>query len=354
MHGREFDASVRRDAEKVAEVVTIQSMVHPISPARDVRAVVEISRRLKALAADVVHTHQSKAGVLGRVAARLARTPCVIHGVHILPFVNVGRSQEIIYVTAERLCARFTDAFISVSPSVRDACIAQGIGARRQHFVAHSPMDVARFKAPSPPADWRQLLNVPEAVPRPPTAVMLAAFEPRKRQVELIRAIPEAFSGIPDWRLLFAGEGETQAQARELVRALGLADRIRFAGYRRDPEAIIALADVCLLTSMREGLPRVLVQYVAAGRPCVVSRLPGLEDVVRDGVSAVITESGDVPAAARAAARLLANPLERARLAAGASDVDVDAWSPDVVSARVTEAYAAAAHADSASRYAPL
>jgi glycosyltransferase involved in cell wall biosynthesis len=107
---------------------------------------------------------------------------------------------------------------------------------------------------------------------------------------------------------------------------------------------MIALADVCLLTSMREGLPRVLVQYMAAGKPCVVSRLPGLEDVVQDGVSAVITEGGDVAAAARAAARLLADPLERARLAAGASGVDVDAWSPEIVSARISEAYAAAAH----------
>jgi glycosyltransferase involved in cell wall biosynthesis len=344
MHGREFDDSVRRDAEKIVEVVTIESMVHPIAFLQDVRAVADMARRLKRLRADVVHTHQSKAGVLGRLAGRLAGTPCVIHGVHILPFVNVGKSQEILYVAAERLCARFTDAFISVSPSVRDACIARGIGARHRHFVAHSPMDVTRFKASSAPADWRQLLNVPEPAKRPPTAVMLAAFEPRKRHIELIRAIPEAFAGIPDWRLLFAGEGETEPEARALVQNLGLTKHIRFAGYRRDPEAIIALADVCLLTSMREGLPRVLVQYAAAGKPCVVSRLPGLEDVVKDGVSALITDGSDVPAAAEAAAKLLADPLERARLAAGANAVDVDAWSPDIVSLRISEAYAAAAH----------
>lgn len=349
MHGREFDEAVRREAAGVAEVVCIASMVHPISPSQDTRAVLEMARHLRRLRADVVHTHQSKAGVLGRIAARLARTKCVIHGVHILPFVNVGKSQEIIYVAAERLCAQFTDAFISVSPAVRDACIARGIGPDHRHFVAHSPMDVARFKAPSPPADWRGLLNVPAPAPRPPTAVMLAAFEPRKRHVELIRAIPEAFAALPDWRLLFAGEGETLAEARELVARLGLSERIRFAGYRRDPEAIIALADVCLLTSMREGLPRVLVQYVAAGKPCVVSRLPGLEDVVQHDVSALITDADDVPAAARAAAKLMADPVERERLAAGARDIDVDAWSPEIVSARMNEAYAAAAHESRAS-----
>jgi glycosyltransferase involved in cell wall biosynthesis len=342
MHGREFDAAIRREAEKMAEVVTIESMVHAISPYDDVRAVMAMASSLVRLKAGVVHTHQSKAGVLGRLAARLARTPAIVHGVHILPFVNVGRAQKIMYVAAERFCAQFTDAFINVSPSVRDACIERGIGSPERHFVAFSAMDVARFKSPSPPRDWRELLNVAEGAKQPPTAVMLAAFEPRKRQLELIRALPEAFADIPDWRLLFAGEGETLTESRALVEMLGLKDRVRFAGYRRDPEAIIALADVCLLTSRREGMPRVLVQYVAAGKPCVVSDLPGLEDVVRDGVSAIITSGPDVGAAVRAAAKLLVDPVERARLAAGAAAIDVEAWSPERMNARIRDAYAAA------------
>jgi glycosyltransferase involved in cell wall biosynthesis len=246
------------------------------------------------------------------------------------------------YVAAEQFCARFTDAFINVSPSVRDTCIERGIGSPGRHFVAFSAMDIARFRSPSPPEDWRQLLNVAEGAEPPPTAVMLAAFEPRKRQLELIRALPKAFAAIPDWRLLFAGEGETLSESRALVEMLGLKDRVRFAGYRQDPEAIIALADVCLLTSRREGMPRVLVQYVAAGKPCVVSDLPGLEDVVRDGVSAMITSGRDVGAAANAVARLLVDPVERARLAAGAAAIDVEAWSPERMNARIRDAYAAA------------
>ncbi|CAL1691030.1 Putative glycosyltransferase EpsD [Brevundimonas subvibrioides] len=341
--GREWDATVRASAEAFAEVVCIEAMVHPIHPVQDPVAVRRMADLFKRLGADVVHTHQSKAGVLGRLAARIARVPCVIHGVHILPFVNVGQVQAVVYVAAERFCAGFTDAFISVSPSVRDACIERSIGAPDRHFVAFSAMDVARFRDPVPPADGHELLGVEAGRPRPPTAVMLAAFEPRKRQLELIRAIPGAFAGLSDWRVLFAGEGETLAEARALVDSLGLSDRIRFAGYRSDPQAIIALADVCLLTSLREGLPRVLVQYAAAGKPAVVSDLPGVTDVIEHDVSALITPGDDVAAAAVATARLLADPAERDRLARGAARIDVEAWTADSMNAAIARAYAAVA-----------
>lgn len=340
VHGREFDPQVRKEAEAVAQrVVTVESLVHPLSPANDPAAVRELASLFKSLKADVVHTHQSKAGIVGRVAARLAGVPGIVHGVHILPFVNVGKAQELIYVTAERLCAGFTHAFIDVSPSVRDACIARGIGSAKNHFVAHSAMQVDRFKNPNPPADWRELLHVPDPEPKPPTVVMLAAFEPRKRQLDFIRALPDAFAGLRDWRVLFAGQGETLEDARALTATLGLADKVRFAGFRKDPEAIVALADVCVLTSLREGLPRVVVQYAAAGKPMVVSRLPGIEDVVRDGVSAVITPGADVAAAARAAARLLGDAAEREQLVAGTRAIDVDAWSPARMNRSIDEAY---------------
>jgi len=339
IHGRSFDPEVRRKAEEITEVVTIGSLVHSVLPHRDLHAVIALALCLRKYKADIVHTHQSKAGVLGRLAARLARVPTIVHGVHILPFVNVGRVQEAIYLGAERYCARFTDAFISVSHSVKGACVERGIGAPEKHFVAFSGMDVTKFRSPAPPPDWRKLLNVTRGAERPPTAVMLAAFEPRKRHLELIEALPKAFAGVPDWRLLFAGEGETETEARSRVRSLGLEERVRFAGYRRDPEAIIALADVCLLTSEREGLPRVLVQYMAAGKPCVVSELPGLEDVVQNGVNAIVTPAANVEAAAISAARLLADPSERSRLAAGTDEVDVEAWSPEGMMAAIDKAY---------------
>lgn len=339
VHGAEFDPAAREEAAGVVEVRTIDRMFHRISPADDIAAVRALRDLYREVGADVVHTHQSKAGVLGRLAARLARTPTVIHGIHILPFVNVGPVEKAVYLAAEWLCAPFTDGFISVSPSVRDECVRRGLGRPEKHFVALSAIDVERFKAAAPPPDWRTLLALLPGQDRPPTAVILATFEPRKRQVEFIKAVPEAFAGLPDWRILFAGRGETLEEAQALVEAMGLSDRIRFAGHRADPEAIIALADIGVLTSLREGLPRVLVQYAAAGKPAVVSRLPAIEDVVTDDVSAVVTPMDDIDAAARATARLLGDAALRRRLSIGALGVDVDAWRPERMDAAVDEAY---------------
>jgi glycosyltransferase involved in cell wall biosynthesis len=342
VHGQEWDVKMRQKFAVVADVICVEDMVHPISPFEDARAVLALKKLFAMVRADVVHTHQSKAGILGRVAAKAAGVPRIVHGVHILPFVNVSPARRLTYLAAERLCAGFTDAFISVSPTMRDICIAHHIGAPGKHFVALSAMDVNLFKAARAPADWRAVLKVPEGHAKPPTAVMLASFEPRKRHLELIRSLPDAFSRLPDWRLLFAGEGETEEDARALVEAMGLSNNVRFAGYRKDPEAIVAMADVCLLTSEREGLPRVLVQYAAAGKPCVVSHVPGVEDVVSDRVNAIITPIDDVAAAAQETANLLCDPTRRKALAAATRSIDVDAWSTERMAAMIKDAYAGA------------
>ncbi len=346
-HGREYDPAVVARARDVCEVVEVPELVHPLSPRDDPRALSALVRLYRRVAADVVHTHQSKAGVLGRVAARIAGTPVVVHGVHILPFTGVGPVQAAVYVAAERLCAPFTHAFVNVSPSVRDEGLRRGLGRPADHFVAWSAMEVDRFKQAEPPEDWRELLGVAPGAPRPPTAVMLAAFEPRKRHAELVRALPAAFAGLDDWRVVFAGQGAEEARVRALVGELGLADRVRFAGFRPDPERLVHMADVGLLTSEREGLPRVVVQFAAAGRPVVVTAVPGIEDVLVPGVSGVLVGAQEVDSAARETARLLADPAARADLARGAATVEVDRWSPASMDRSMREAYA---HAASRSR----
>jgi glycosyltransferase involved in cell wall biosynthesis len=339
IHGSDFHEETSRAASEVAEVICIDALVHPVDAIRDARALVQMTALFRRLRPDVVHTHQSKAGVLGRMAAKLADVPAIIHSVHILPFVNVGWKAATAYKAVEGFCALFTDAFISVSPSVRDAYLDLRIGRPDQHFVALSAMNVERFKTAQPPADWRELLGLEPGQAKPPTVVMVAAFEARKRQLELIRALPDAFAGLPAWRLLFVGDGELRAEAQALVEELGLARNVRFSGYRTDPERLIALADVCMLTSVREGLPRVLIQYAAAGKPAVVSELPGLQDIVLPDVSAIITPPDNPAAAAQAVARLLSDPEDCARLAAGARSVHVDGWSPESMMRQIQRAY---------------
>ena len=92
-----------------------------------------------------MHTHTSKAGILGRLAARVASVPIVVHGVHIVPFVNVGRLKAFVYLTAERAVQGMTHAFIDVSPGIRDLCVRAGVGAPEQHYVVPSGFDLLVF-----------------------------------------------------------------------------------------------------------------------------------------------------------------------------------------------------------------
>lgn len=341
IHGEEFDEEIARQARDRFELWREPNLVHQIAPSRDVRAVTRLARRLRELGPDVVHTHQSKAGVLGRLAARQARVPVIVHGVHILPWVQIRRSKRIIYLAAERFCAAFTDIFIDVSPAVRAECLSQGIGSADQHVVSFSPMPVERFRDAPWPQDWREIAGVAEGGPedKPPVILMLAAFEPRKRQLHYLHALA-ASACPPEAILLFAGEGPEKAYVEEAARRLGWTDRVRFLGHRSDPERLIAMADVCVLSSVREGLPRVIVQYAAGGRAIVVTRVPGLEDVIGDGENAIIVDT--VPDAARATVRLLRNPRLRERLAEGAAATDVMQWSIERTYPKVREAYALA------------
>ena len=339
IHGADYDEQMRAQARAHFEVRCEPHLVHQIAVWKDVRAVQGLTRLLRALQPDVVHTHQSKAGVLGRIAAWRARAPLIIHGVHILPWVQIRRSKRLIYLAAERFCATFTDVFIDVSPAVRAECLAKGIGRPDQHVVAFSPMPIERFRNATWPTDWRELVGAEPQTPpaaKPPVILMIAAFEPRKRQSDYLTALTVS-ACPPDAVLLFAGEGPELDDVRRTAEQLGWAARTRFPGHRPDPERLIALADVCVLSSVREGLPRVVVQYAAGGRAIVVTRVPGLEDVIGDGENAIIVDK--VEDAARATVRLLRNPRLRERLAEGAAATDVTQWSIERTYPRLRDAY---------------
>ncbi|MBD9373710.1 glycosyltransferase [Rhizobium sp. ARZ01] len=329
VHGNEYDATLQAAVAKTMRVVNLHPLVHPISPSSDAAAIRQLNRLLCEWHPDIVHTHQSKAGIIGRLAAKQARVPGIIHGVHILPFLHVGRAQKLMFLAAERLTAKFTRAFIDVSQSMRDICIAHRIGGPDQHHVVHSGFDLMRFSHARQPREVSALLGIAPGAPKPPVVLMLAALEPRKRHVEFIEAFAQVVDRIPDVRLLLAGEGPARRDVEAAIARSPVASNIRLIGYHSEPEQLINLADVCVLTSMREGLPRVVMQYLAGGRPCVVSELPGLEEVVWSGVNGVVTPAHDVGAAAAAVANLLENKALCAQLAEGAKRTDLRSWGLD-------------------------
>jgi glycosyltransferase involved in cell wall biosynthesis len=243
------------------------------------------------------------------------------------------------YLTAERLAAKFTRAFIDVSQGMREICLANHLGSPDQHHVVHSGFDLARFANARWPQEPHLLLGTAAGEPKPPVVLMLAALEPRKRHVEFIEAFGQVVERIPNVRLLLAGEGPARPAVESAIERSPFANNIRMIGYHHEPERLISLADVCVLTSMREGLPRVMMQYLAGGRASVVSHLPGVEEVVKHGVNGIVAPAEDVGAAATAVADLLENEPYRDRLAGGARLTDLSSWGLDAMCESVEQVY---------------
>lgn len=307
-------------------VIGLPELVHPLSPRADARALAALRGLYRRLRPDVIHTHQSKAGVLGRLAADAAPGARVVHGIHVLPFAHVGPLRRRLYLTAERLAARRTDLFIGVSEALCEAYAAHGIAPRERLHCVRSGMDLDRFRGAVPPADWRGLAQVAPDAPRPKVAVMLAALEPRKRHLAFLRALAARRGAMPELRVVLAGAGPEEAAIRAEITRLGLEDRVVLCGYREDPEALLAMADLSVLASEREGLPRVAVQSLAAGVPMLANDLPGIGEVLRDGVNGRVLPARDAEALVDEMIALLHAPARLERLRRGARDSDLSGW----------------------------
>ena len=339
VHGDEFNPAWYDTLPPALTLVRMDEMVHAIRPGRDLAALRALRRLYAQLRPDVIHTHQSKAGILGRLAAFGSGIPAVVHTVHIAPFLNVGTAQRLFYVAAEKLCALGTDSLINVSEGMRDACLDHGVGRPDRHSVIESGMNIQRFRDAAPPSDWRGRIGGWSREARPFFVLMLAAFEPRKRQEPFLTAMAPVLRAHPDLCILFAGAGARLEAARALATDLGVADQVRFMGHDPKADELIALSDLCVLTSAREGLPRVVVQYLAGGRPVVLNDLPGIGRLIRDGENGRIAAADDMDGVARLIADLVADPAALAALRAGAQASDVEPWAEERMGVAIEAVY---------------
>lgn len=339
IHGNEWDASQRTRCGSAVVTLEVSNLVHRVDLAKDLRAILDLRSLFLKMRPWVVHTHQSKAGIVGRMAAKLAHVPVIIHGVHIVPFVNVGLAKRTMYLAAERLAARFTHGLINVSEGTRQSYLDWDVGRPEQHYVAHSGFDVARFQNASVPDDWRSIAGLTEDAKRPPIVLMLAALEERKRHVAVLELFDRVIRRIPDVRLLLAGEGATQTAVEAAIRRLNLTSNVRLLGFHPHPERLIALSDLTILTSMREGLPRVVVQSLAAGKPVITTDLPGISEIINDGINGIITPADDLEGAVDALADILLDNQRLHRMQAAAAATDVSSWQVDAMCSTMADVY---------------
>ena len=327
IHGLKSDAEIRSKLDHRVTIIQEKNLVREIAPILDLRAMVKLIRLLKNIAPDIVHTHTSKAGIIGRLAAKQANVPCIIHGIHIAPFLNQGALATKIYETLEKFVARWTDAFISVSVGMRDAYIERGIGAKEQHHIFPSGMEIDLFSNASAHASTWSMLNIAPRYPRPPILLMVAALEERKRHIEFLQVFDKIIDAYPETCLILAGDGPNRPAVEQAILKTKAPSNIHLLGFYPDPSQLIAVADIGLLCSRREGLPRVVIQYVAGGCPPVVSHLPGIEEIITEGYNGIIAPADDMEAYADSVIDILNNPRERMKLSQNCRSTDLSRWN---------------------------
>jgi glycosyltransferase involved in cell wall biosynthesis len=295
-------------------VVVLPSLVREIRPLTDVKALLDVYRFLRQGAFTIVHTHSSKAGIIGRLAARAAGVPIVVHTLHGLVFHEFQSAwRNRIYVSLKRLCAPLTDTIISVSDRVAQTALDRGIGRPDQHVTIFSGIELDRFLS------VRDRLSVEEAKARAeipasaPVVGKIARLFPLKGHVQFLEMAAEIARRMPDVWFLLVGDGPLRDELQAEAQRLGIADRLVMVGRvppDRVPEFIQAM-DVVVHTSLREGIARVLPQAGAVGKPVVTFDLDGAPEVVHDGVSGYLVPPVDTARVAERVVELLGDPGRR-------------------------------------------
>lgn len=278
----------------------IPTLVREIRPLSDVRALWSLYRLMRR-GYHVVHTHTSKAGVLGRVAACWANVPVVVHTPHGHVYHGYGgRLRSRFFVWVERALARWTDALVALTESEKREHLREGVGRPEQWAVIPSGVEMERYQRQS--ALRRQDVGLPQDAF---VVGCVARLVPVKGVEDAIEATAQLRSLSTPVHLVLVGDGPQRPALERLVTALRLQDRAHFFGLRRDVPDLLPLFDVVVLLSRNEGMGRVIVEAQAAGVPVVATRVGGIPDLVVEGITGILVPPAD-PAALADAIRSLA------------------------------------------------
>jgi glycosyltransferase involved in cell wall biosynthesis len=299
----------------------IPPLVREIAPGRDLQALLVLWRKLRAEMKKfaprpvILHTHSSKAGVLGRLAAWLAGVPHLVHTYHGFGF-NPAQPGLVrgLFIGLERLTGALCHALIAVSRANLEEAVKRGFGPRSKIRLIRSGIPVENFtrRAFDRAAKRRELGLPPEA----PVAIMVACLKPQKSPLDFARLAKAVAAAVPEAEFVLAGDGELRPELEALLRELGLTGRFHLLGWRRDIPELLWASDLLVLTSRWEGLPRVYPEALAAGLPVVGTRVDGAAEAVSQGETGYLFEPGDLQGMAEQVIALLRDPAARARLAA--------------------------------------
>ena len=304
-----FQHAIRQEGLGVVDLDIIR---REIRPWWDLAGLFRLYRFLRRERYRVVHTHTSKAGFIGRLSARLAGVPAIVHTVHGFAFHERSpKAVRMFYSTLERIAAGWCDRIVSVSRFHRDWAVSLGIcRAERISAIPNGIAAPARTPGVSA-AGLRRRLGVPDAGP---LILSMARLAPDKGLEFLIEAAAMLPASMHAARILIAGEGPARPRLERVVRELGMAHQVILLGFREDVGDLLAACDFVALPSLREGLSIALLEAMAAGKPIVATSIGSHAELASQSEIAVLVPPSNARALADAMVRLANDDALKTRL----------------------------------------
>lgn len=329
----------QRALDRGLDLRIIPEMRRALHPWRDIQCYRRLKAMLSEFQPDIVHTHSSKAGILGRRAAYSLGIPCV-HGIHGAAF-HFGQPAWLFkaYRQAERMADRWCQHFITVCDAMRDQYLEAGIGTADKYTTVYSGMDVDRFLTPE---EDRTSLRSRLGIENDEVVVgKIARLFHLKGHEYLVEAAPAIVASNPKVRFLLVGDGILQSQLQTRIEELGLTNHFIFAGLvpPQDVPNFIHAMDVVVHTSVWEGLARVLPQALLCEKPIVSYAIDGAPEVCRHEETGLLVEPESIDQLAEAVGRLIANPALRTKLGQRGRQLFEQPFRHQFMTERVREIY---------------
>ena len=314
--GGRLDGRLKNDARNVFFITALRHDIRPKYVFHDLAALFQMGRVLRRVKPDIVHTNAPKAGVLGRIAARLFwRKAKVVHTFHGLGFAKEhGEKQFKFFVTVEKFCARFTDVLVFVSR--RNAAEAKklgiGKGVRTELIragVNFRPVLPIHFD----PAAKRASLHIPQ---KAKVVLAIANFKPLKNPLHFVLAAHKVLMQMKNVYFIFTGDGELKEATEKLIHSLGIEKQVILPGWRSDILELLAISDVYVSVSLREGLPMSLLEAMSMRVPVVCYDVDGIGEVVTNNKTGFLVRPSDISTLAEKIKVLLRHTSLRERFEA--------------------------------------
>lgn len=317
MKHEEYEATeidIQKLKSEGIDFIRCSSLVRRIHFANDFKAFLSLWKIFKKNKPQIIHTHSSKAGLLGRIAAKLAGVPARVHTPHGHVFQGYfGPVKTRFFIFLERRATRLTDRIIALTQREKEDYVKFKIAKQNKLAVIHSGIELDKYRG-LPEEEkkvMKKSLGIPDNAFVAGTAGRLVSV---KGPEYLLKAAQRVISKYQDTYFLIAGDGSLKESMENLAYDLGIKKNAVFLGWRNDLIQIISIFDVFVLSSLNEGMGRVLAEAMALGKPIVASNTGGIPDIVEHGKNGFLVPPKDYEQIAECIQSLIDNPGERERM----------------------------------------